>query len=130
MSRVVRSALERPEVGIHGLLAACGVALSDERSLVGIDLGHVLFTRCYGCTYCCEALTDQQLVRGRETNTIVRARILDEQRGAVRVGGSRCTVFTDKVRTAGVTRFLHRFGESAGYIVDTGCILNFCHVSK
>ena len=37
MSCVVGCALERPEVGVHGLLAAGKIALSDERSLVGID---------------------------------------------------------------------------------------------
>ena len=108
---VIGLALEFPEEGLHGLLAAYAVLLSDERCLIGIDLGEVFLTGFDGCFDRGEALTDEQLVDGRRGGTIVDVCILYEQRGAVRVRGSGLTVFTDEVSTAGVTIFLRRLSQ-------------------
>ena len=125
MSRVVRGALERPEVSVHRLLTSRRVALGDESRLIGIDLAHVLFTSCYRCLDCRKTLTDQELVCRRQGLTLDHR----PQVKAVTIGvGRRCrTVRTKQHLLTAVLSTLTGFTQCTGYIVYSGTPSYFCH---
>ena len=62
---VVLGAFEHPEVRRHGLFAVRGVALGEERCLVGVDLHEIFRTEAYGAADGGEACTSCELIGQR-----------------------------------------------------------------
>ena len=125
---VVLLTADVPEVRLHGLFAAGGVALSEEVRLVGRDLHQVLAAQTHCCSDFREARTSGELFRLRRGRTVVLTYHVDA--GAIRVGGSRYAVRSQQrvsVRAVQLTLFRTRTQE-AGYKIDTLSPLYFAIV--
>ena len=107
MFRVVLGAFEHPEVRLHGLLAARGVALGEERCLVGVDLHEIFRTEAYGASDCREACTSCELIGQRRCRAFHLA--ADIHAVTIAARGSRYAVRTKEHFLAGVLTALARF---------------------
>ena len=123
--RVILLTTYVPEVRFHGLFASGGVALSEERCLVGTDLHQVLGAQAHCCSYLREARASGELFRLRLGRALHLAADIHAVTGIAR-GGRYAVRAQEHFLTVVMTGF-GRFGECSGYAVDTGTPIDFCH---
>ena len=125
MLRIVLLPAYKPQIRLHGLLAACLVFLRQECILVGGELREVALTGLDHRCYRCEALAGLQLIAGR-LGAALRLRTHVQTVTILALGG-RYAVGSQEHFCARVLTVLARFGECARHMVDTCTPCYFCH---
>ena len=124
---IVLVAAYLPEVCFHGLLAAGGVLLCDERSLIGSNLTQVTRTGADSCLYFDEAVASCDLISAQRSTTFVAVSSGEVDTLAIGAGRRGYSVGSYEVGTVGVLTFLDRFGQRTGYGLKQWTRCKFCH---
>ena len=125
MRLVVFSTTNFPIIGLHGFCTIGVVLLEAEVRLVGGELRQVRLARLDHLRYRGEAVTDLDLTLTQRAVAFHRG----TQVNAVTVFGGRCSgsVGREQHLLAAVLTTLTRFGQCAGYMINSGGINYFCH---
>ena len=126
---VIRGQFERPEVTLHGLLAARLVLLRDEGCLVSGHLVQVLGTSCYSCRHGAETHSLGAFICSDRSRAVVTVRREGVDALTVGVGGCGGTVGHHQVVAVFVSVLFLRTFEGALDVFNTsgtdGCFSHF-----